>query len=99
MRSPGGSATIPSAEEAAFVTVAAVDAVATVGDGDGGRGGAVSTGSTHSCSFVSSNVSESGDETAGSEVGVDVGCGTAVDCAGGGGGEDSDGLESAVFSS
>lgn len=91
-----------SVEEVALVTVTAVDVVATVGDGDGGRGGTTtSTGSTNSRSFMSSLVSGSGDEVeiSGEDAGVDVGCGTAVDSAGGGGSEDPDDLESRRFSS
>lgn len=93
------SVTAPSTEKmVAFVTVAAVDAVATVGDGDGGRGGAISTGSIKSRSFVSSDASGSGDDIAITGSDEDIGCGAAVNSAGGGG-EDPDDLESGKVSS
>jgi len=55
------SGTLPSADEAALVTVTAVEIVSTVGDGEGARGGTASTELFTSGSFLSTGDSSSGE--------------------------------------
>jgi len=66
------SGTLPSPDEAALVTVTAVDIVSTVGDGEGARGGTAWTESFTFGSFLSSKGSGSGEGVRISGSGRDV---------------------------